>query len=102
VAAVSRLAHPQSLDDLLLYRLSRLLATAGMMVIRRSALYAALFPQVQKINRELLGILAAADVARLETMIERLQRQAGAMTANAELPKADRRRGRDRLRRGVG
>lgn len=30
----SRLAQPQSLDDVLLYRLSRLLATAGSMVIR--------------------------------------------------------------------
>ena len=34
VTAPARLAHPERMDDLLLYRLSRLLGTAGGMVIR--------------------------------------------------------------------
>lgn len=166
-----RLGHPAALDDLLLYRLSRLLATAGSMIIRLCegrygitrrewrvlallaqdegllssqladraqldrartskaitslvaknllrrdtrpsdrrqaalaltdegrALYAALFPQVQEINCELLAALSAEEVSRLDGMLDRLQCKADAMVAQAELPKADRRRG-GRLRR---
>lgn len=162
----SRLGEPTSLDDLLLYRLSRLLATSGSMVVRLCegrygitrrewrvlallaqeegllssqlaerarldrartskaitslvakkllrretrpgdrrqatlaltdegrAVYAALFPQVQEINRELLAALGAAEVLPLDSMIGRLQGKADAMVAQAELPKADRRRG---------
>jgi len=157
------LARP--LDDLLLYRLSRLLAVAGSMVIRlcegrfgitrrewrliatlasrgelgssqladcaqldrartskaigslvakrlvsRShavgdrrqvvlrlteagrALYDALFPLVAQINAELLAALDAQGVAQLDASLARLQAQAEAMVAKAELPKADRRR----------
>jgi DNA-binding MarR family transcriptional regulator len=174
VPTAPRLGHPAALDDLLLYRLSRLLATAGGMVIRLCegrygitrrewrvlallaqdegllssqlaeraqldrartskaitslvaknllrrdtrpsdrrqaalaltdegrALYAALYPQVQKINRELLAALAAADVSRMDAMLDRLQCKADVMVGQAELPKADRRRG-GRLRRVMG
>jgi DNA-binding MarR family transcriptional regulator len=173
--AVSRLGAPAALDDVLLYRTSRLLATAGSMVIRLcegrygitrrewrvlallaqdeglsssqlaeraqldrartskavtslvgkklvrrevrpgdrrharlaltqegQALHAALFPEVVEINRELLGALEPAEAARLDSMLDRLQRQADAMVAaHGELPKADRRRG-GRVRRAMG
>lgn len=172
--SASRLAQPGSLDDVLLYRLSRLLATAGSMVIRLCegsfgitrrewriiallaqdegllssqladraqldrartskaitslgrkkllrrqvrpgdrrqavlaltesgrALYEQLFPLVLEINRDLLASLAATDVACLDSALDALQRQAEAMAANAQLPKADRRRGGG-LRRRMG
>jgi len=171
---VSRLGDPATLDDVLLYRLSRLLATAGSMVIRlcegrygitrrewrvlallaqeegllssqlaeraqldrartskavtslvakkllrrqvgpgdrRQAtlaltqegrtLYEALFPQVVEINHDLLAALGTADVARLDDALDRLQSRAEVMVAQAELPKADRRRG-GRPRRVMG
>jgi DNA-binding MarR family transcriptional regulator len=161
-----RLAEPAGIDDLLLYRMSRLLAVAGSMVIRLCegrfgitrrewrvlaalaqedgllsselaertqldrartsraitslvakklvrrdtgpadrrqarigltpqgrALYEALFPLVRDINRELLAVLPAPDVARLDASLEELQARAEAMVARADLPKADRRRG---------
>jgi DNA-binding MarR family transcriptional regulator len=171
----TRLAEADTLDDLLLYRLSRVLAVAGSMVIRlcegrfgitrrewrviallarqegllsselaqraqldrartsravtslvakklvkrqvglgdrrqaRLALSAAgralhdeLFPLVQRINRELLAPLTAAQVASFERALASLQQQADRMVvAHAELPKADRRRGgRNRLPMG--
>jgi DNA-binding MarR family transcriptional regulator len=162
----SRLGNPGSLDDLLLYRLSRLLGTAGSMVIRLCegsfgitrrewrlvallaqqegllsselaqraqldrartsraitslvgkkllrretrppdrrraalaltesgrALYGALYPLVLEINRELLAVLPAAQVASLDAALDALQERAGELLAQAELPKADRRRG---------
>jgi DNA-binding MarR family transcriptional regulator len=161
-----RLAQPASLDDVLLYRMSRLLATAGSMVIRLCegtygitrrewriiallaqdegllssqlaqraqldrartskaitslvakkllrretsaadrrqaalaltdsgrALYAQLFPQVLEINRELLAALPGREVESLDQALDALQQRADAMVANADLPKADRRRG---------
>jgi DNA-binding MarR family transcriptional regulator len=169
-----RLAQPASLDDVLLYRMSRLLATAGSMVIRLCegtygitrrewriiallaqdegllssqlaqraqldrartskaitslvakkllrretsaadrrqaalaltdsgrALYARLFPQVLEINRDLLAALPAHDVESLDHALDALQHKADAMVANAELPKADRRRG-GRMRSRMG
>jgi len=67
----ARLSEPSGLDDLLLYKLSRLLAVGGSMVIR------------------------------LEGAIATLQQQAETMVHQAQLPKADRRRGsRPRLEMG--
>ena len=167
------LADPALLDDLLLYRLSRLLATAGAMVIRlcegrfgitrrewrviallaqedgllssqlaeraqldrartsravtslvakgllrreagradrRQArlqltdagrsLYEALFPLVRDINRELLAVLPEAQTRSLAEALALLQEQAQRMLAAAQLPKADRRRGRVRAPMG--
>lgn len=163
----ARLSHPGSLNDLLLYRLSRLLSVAGAPVIRlceghygitrrewrilsllsqeegllssqlaeraqldrartskaitslvskslvqrraragdrRQAalvlteagrgLVHALFPQVAQINRQVLSVLDAQDVARLDVALQRLQAQAETLLAGAQdaLPKADRRR----------
>ena len=165
--AACRLGQPQSLDDVLLYRLSRLLATAGGMVIRMCegsfgitrrewtliallareeellsselaqraqldrartsraitslvakkllrrrtrpadrrqaalaltdsgrALYQALYPLVLDLNRELLAALPAAAVQGLDQALQALQERAVALAGQAELPKADRRRGR--------
>lgn len=163
----SRLAQPELLDDLLLYRLGRLVSTAGTMVIRlceggfgitrrewraiawlgRSpgpvrpselsehiqldrartsravtslvakgllrrdtassdrreallslteqgrALYDALMPAVRVLNQELLSVLSAEDIERLDTSLASLTVQARRMAERAELPKADRRHG---------
>lgn len=170
----SPLSRPGTLDDLLLYRMSRLLATAGSMVIRLCegrfgitrrewrilailamedgllsselavraqldrartsravtslvakrlvqravqpgdrrqarltltaqgrALYDALFPLVQDINRRLLAPIGQADVARLDGALARLQAQADQLVAQSQLPKADRRRG-GRTRAAMG
>ena len=170
----SRLAQPSTLDDVLLYRLSRLLGTAGSMVIRLCegsygitrrewrviavlaqgedllssqlaeraqldrartskaitslvakqlvrreprpgdrrqaalaltdagrALYAELFPQVLRINHDLLAALPGREVESLDQALDLLQRQAQTLVAQAQLPKADRRRGgRARARAG--
>jgi DNA-binding MarR family transcriptional regulator len=63
-------------------------------------LHDALFPLVNGINRDLLATLSASEVRSLDGMLARLQQQAEAMVAAAELPKADRRRGRARLAMG--
>ena len=55
-------------------------------------LYDALFPLVAQINAELMTVLSDADAARLDEALHRLQARAEAMVAQAELPKADRRR----------
>jgi DNA-binding MarR family transcriptional regulator len=162
----SRLSDPAALDDLLLYRLNRLLSVAGSMVIRLCegrfgitrrewrilallaenegllsselaeraqldrartskavtslvgkklllreqrpgdrrqaalvlsdegrALVAALFPLVVRINHELLAVLPDGGAAQLDDALDRLQRHADGLVAQAELPKADRRRG---------
>lgn len=164
--ARSPLAEPASLDDLLLYRLSRLFGTAGAMVLRLCegrfgitrrewrvlallaeedgllssqlaqraqldrartsravsslvakgllhrepgqsdrrqarlvltdagrAVHAAMFPLVCDINRELLSVLPAQQVEWLHEALLALQAQAQRMVAQAELPKANRRRG---------
>ena len=163
---MSPLADPASLDDLLLYRLSRLLGTAGAMVIRLCegrfgitrrewrvlallaendgllsselaeraqldrartsravtslaakgllqrepgradrrqarlalspsgrAVHQALFPLVREINRDLLAALPAGGSERLHEALELLQRRADGLLLQAELPKANRRRG---------
>ena len=65
------------------------------------ALYEQLFPLVQQINRELLSPLSARQLATLEAALGILQDKADGMVAQAELPKADRRRGgRQRLHLG--
>ena len=157
---------PDTLDDLLLYRIARLLAVAGSMVIRlcegrfgitrrewrvlallahhdgllsselaeraqldraRTSravtslvakklvarrigaadrrqvrlrltdagrrLYDALFPLVRDINRDLLDAVPPAERLRLDATLRALQARAEAMVAQADLPKADRRRG---------
>ncbi|TFZ01481.1 MarR family winged helix-turn-helix transcriptional regulator [Ramlibacter rhizophilus] len=165
-ARPSRLRQPERLDDLLLYRLGRLTATAGTMVIRlcegrhgitrrewrviaalweaeallsselaeriqldrartsraitsmvakqllqRTAgaadrrqarlslteagrsLYRKLMPEVQAINRDILAVLSADQVRTLDEALARMQLRAAQLAAEAELPKADRRRG---------
>lgn len=160
------LLAPSTLDDLLLYRLSRLLATGGNMVTRLcegrfgitrrewrllallarqpgllssqlaeraqldrartsravtslvakqllqrqaasadrrqarlaltaqgQALHDALFPLVTSINRDMLSVLDAPELAVLDSALGRLQQQAESLQASAVLPKADRRRG---------
>lgn len=57
------------------------------------ALYDALFPLTARINQELLAALAPAEVAQLETMLNRLQDRAHTLAAAADLPKVNRRRG---------
>lgn len=162
----SRLSAPQSLNDVLLYRLSRLLSSAGSRVIRLCegrfgitrrewrllallageesllsselaeraqldrprtskaitslvakqllqrqpgpadrrqaalalspsgrALYATLYPLVLEINRELLAPLQELEVEQLDALLERLQQRADSVVVDADLPKADRRRG---------
>ncbi|MBI5275556.1 MAG: MarR family transcriptional regulator [Burkholderiales bacterium] len=161
-----RLSQPAAIDDLVLYRLNRLLSVAGGMVIRLCegrfgitrrewrivallavhdgllssqvaehaqldrartsraitslvakklvrresgaadrrqarlsltaqglALYEALFPLARGINTELLAALPGKQVAQFEAMLQALQARADEMVAQADLPKADRRRG---------
>lgn len=168
-----RLARPAVIDDLLLYRISRLLSVAGSMVIRLCegrygitrrewrvlallaaqddllssqlaeraqldrartsraitslvakklvrrrtgaadrrqarvgltpegrALHEEMFPLVRQINADLLAPLAAADIARLDLQLDAIQLQADQLVGQAELPKADRRRGRRPLAMG--
>lgn len=64
-------------------------------------IYAALFPQVQQLNGELLAVLDAAEILRLDSMLERLQHRADEIAAQAALPKADRGRGA-RARQALG
>lgn len=161
-----RLVQPACIDDLLLYRLSRLVSVAGSMVIRLCegrfgitrrewrllavlaaqdellssqlaeraqldrartsravtslvakqlvrreagaadrrqarvtlapagrALYDEMFPLVCAINQALLDPVPPADLATLDTWLDGIQQQADALVLQAELPKADRRRG---------
>jgi len=57
------------------------------------AVYDELFPLVAQINAELMTALSDADAARLDEALRRLQARAETMAAQADLPKADRRRG---------
>ena len=167
MAKPSRLDQPAALDDVLLYRISRLLGVAGSLVIRLCegrfgitrrewrvlallaqddgllssqlaeraqldrartskaitslvgkkllrreirpgdrrqamlalteegrAIYEALFPLVMEINHDLLAVLPAREVRKLDQDLDALQRRADDMVvAHAALPKADRRRG---------
>jgi DNA-binding MarR family transcriptional regulator len=59
------------------------------------ALYEALFPQVAAINQRLLSALPTGDVDRLDRALAALQEAAAHLVAESvDLPKADRRRGR--------
>ncbi len=58
------------------------------------ALYADLYPLVIALNQELLSCLAAEEVAGLDSALTRLQQQAESITAQAVLPKANRRQGK--------
>ncbi len=164
--ADARLGRPEAIDDLLLYRINRLLQVAGSMVIRLCegrfgitrrewrviallaadgeqlssqlaeraqldrartsraitslvakklvqrlpgqadrrqarlaltpagrALYDEMFPLVGEIHRGLVSVLDAGAVRQLDDALDRLQQQADRMVAQAELPKANRRRG---------
>lgn len=54
------------------------------------ALYDELFPLVARINADLLGALDAADAARFDDALHRLQARAERLAGEAVLPKADR------------
>ncbi|HEX2543835.1 MAG TPA: MarR family transcriptional regulator [Ramlibacter sp.] len=56
-------------------------------------LHEALFPLVCEINRGLLSPLSGAQAQQLQGMLTAMQQRAEAMVQEAELPKADRRRG---------
>ncbi|MDA7417415.1 MarR family transcriptional regulator [Xenophilus arseniciresistens] len=58
------------------------------------AVYDALYPLAAAINAELLSTLTEADAHTLDQALATMQRRAEQMVARAELPKADRRRGR--------
>lgn len=58
------------------------------------AIYERLFPEVARINRELLEFLGPEELDQLDDLLTRLQSRAEAWLAQADLPKADRRRGR--------
>ncbi len=88
-AEISRLAQPAAPDDLLLYRLSRLLGVGGIPVIR---LCEGRFGTTRREWRVL---------ALLGRVLDTLQQRADQMLASADLPKADRRRG-GRTRRAMG
>ncbi|RYF36339.1 MAG: MarR family transcriptional regulator, partial [Comamonadaceae bacterium] len=66
------------------------------------ALYAALFPLVLQINRDLLACLAESDVDGLDAALDALQRRADTLAAKSTLPKADRRRGSGVLHQRMG
>lgn len=167
--STSRLAAPTAIDDLLLFRLSVLLATGGAPVIRLcegrhgitrrewrvlsllgrhadlspsqlaehahldrartsrtigtlvdkqllqrlprpgdrrqatlqltdagQALVAEIFPRVRDINHQLLAALSAEQVSLLDGLLDALQAQADGLPPAADLPKADRHRGKVR------
>ncbi|MGH8847016.1 MAG: MarR family transcriptional regulator [Polaromonas sp.] len=58
------------------------------------ALYAALYPQVIALNRELLTSLTTDAASGLDLALTRLQQKADAVLAQAVLPKANRRQGK--------
>lgn len=55
--------------------------------------YEALIPLAVDINRQLTSVLTTAQARQLDTMLQQLQLRADTMVAQADLPKADRRRG---------
>ena len=59
-------------------------------------LHAQLFPEIAGLNRELLRVLPAEDIAALDAALQRLQTQAERLAATCALPKAGRQRGRAR------
>lgn len=67
-----------------------------------AALYDALMPQVREINERLLHVLSSTEMAQLDDFIGRLHASAEAlrMSLNAELPRTQRRLGRNRITNG--
>ena len=59
-------------------------------------LHAQLFPDIAGLNRELLSVLPAEEIAALDATLQRLQAQAEQLAATCTLPKAGRQRGRSR------
>ena len=116
-----RLAHPQAANDLLMYRLNRLIAVAGSLVVRLceggygitrdampgdrrqarlsltsagQAVHDELFPQVKALNQELLAGLGAEAVAGLDQALADMQRRAEALVATrTDVPRTYRLRG---------
>ncbi|WP_051303097.1 MarR family winged helix-turn-helix transcriptional regulator [Comamonas composti] len=64
------------------------------------ALHAALFPQIQRINQELLGDVSDAELELLSQLFARIRERGRAMQQQGDFPKAERRRGRMPLRDG--
>jgi DNA-binding MarR family transcriptional regulator len=60
------------------------------------AIYTELYPQVVRLNQELLQALSRAEVDTLDACLGRLQQRAQERLALSALPKADRRRSRRR------
>lgn len=69
------------------------------------ALYQAVLPRATAIHRELVAPLSPEQAAQLDALLALLQHQADTMQRDADLPKADRRRGGRKVghdyRRGV-
>jgi len=57
------------------------------------ALYEAMLPRVGQIHQDLTAVLGEVELAALDDMLARLQGQADKLLQQADLPKADRRRG---------
>ena len=55
--------------------------------------YDGMLPLAVDINRALTAVLTPDDARRLDAMLDRMQARAEGLVADAELPKADRRRG---------
>lgn len=62
------------------------------------ALHAALFPQIQRINQELLSDIGDAELQLLSQLFARIRARAAAMQQQGDFPKAERRRGRSSSR----
>lgn len=66
-------------------------------------LYEQILPLVAQINRELMGSLSEAEIASLDSMLDRMHEQADRMAHTlAELPRADRRGGGSRRLQASG
>ena len=56
------------------------------------AIFDALYPVVQQLNASLMAVFTAQEQAQFDALLSRLEQRAGTWMADAELPKADRRR----------
>ncbi|MCB2000338.1 MAG: MarR family transcriptional regulator [Rhodoferax sp.] len=56
------------------------------------SIYDTLFPEVVRLNQQLLAALSEADIEQLDATLARLQASADRTMVDTELPKADRRR----------
>lgn len=67
------------------------------------ALHASLFPQVARINLEMLSVLSADEVRRFDVALRLLRAQAERIAGRDDLPRLQRHRGgRGRARTGIG